>query len=109
MLSITPGQSEALRRREGEQFRSRAAEYLREHYDRARLPPGLDWLQFVDAGTRLGNRKAIHSDFGVLTLCELGLVHGIAFHAQAPWAADILDASAADEPEKIERLRDHLG
>ncbi|MDB5856319.1 MAG: hypothetical protein JWQ76_8 [Ramlibacter sp.] len=108
MLSITPGQEEALRRRQAAQFRTRAAEYLSERYGRDRLPPELDWPQFVVAGTRLGNRKGIHSEFGVLTLCELALVHGFAFHVQSPWAADILDASDAQEPEKVERLRDHL-
>jgi hypothetical protein len=108
MLSITPGQEEALRRRQGARFRARAADFLSERYGRDRLPAGLDWLQFVDAGTRLGNRKGIHSELGVLTLCELALVHGFAFHVQAPWAGNILDVSDAEEPAKIALLRDYL-
>lgn len=108
MLGITPGQSAELQRRQAEQFRTRAANYLSEHYARERLPPDLDWPQLVTAATRLGNRKGIHSELGVLTLCELSLVHGFGFHAQSSWAVDILDISDAEEPVKVERLRDHL-
>jgi hypothetical protein len=107
MLGMTPGQSADQQRRLAEHLREDAARYLAEHYPRHLLPPDFDWSMFVTAATRLANRKGLHSELGVLTLCELALVHGANFHS-APWAIEVLDISEADEPEKVARLRDHL-
>src|SRR6478735_9919567 len=100
MLGMTPGQSADLQRSQAAHMRDDAARYLSEHYDRELLPPELDWPMFVTAATRLANRKGLHSELGVLTLCELALVHGANFHS-APWAIEVLDISEADEPEKV--------
>ena len=107
MLGMTPGQSADLLRMQAEHMRDDAARYLSEHYTRDRLPPDFDWAMVVKAATRLANRKGLHSELGVITLCELALVHGFNFHS-APWAVELLDISDANETEKVARLRDHL-
>jgi hypothetical protein len=107
MLGMTPGQSADLHRAQATHMRDDAARYLSEHYARDLLPPDVDWPMFVKAATRLANRKGLHSELGVITLCELALVHGPAFHS-SPWAVEVLDISDADEGEKVARLREHL-
>ena len=107
MLGVTPGQSADLQRRQAEHMRDDAARYLSEHYKRDLLPPDLDWNMLVTAATRLANRKGLHSELGVITLCELALVHGFNFHS-SPWAVEVLDISDADEADKVARLREHL-
>lgn len=107
MLGMTPGQAADLHRRQAEHMRDDAARYLSEHYPRDLLPPEFDWALLVTAATRLANRKGLHSELAVVTLCELALVHGFGFHG-TPWAVDLLDISDADEGEKVAQLREHL-
>lgn len=108
MHANTPGEAADLRAQHLERFKARTAEYLASRYPAERLPAGRDWMALITAAIRLGNKKGIHSEDGVKTLAELGLVHGPSFHVDSEWAFDVLDASDAEEAERIARLREHL-
>lgn len=108
MLHFSTAQEATLHRSRTERFVERAAAYLRQAYGDARRPPGATWTEVVQAAIRLAESKRVHSERGVVTLCELATVYGFRFPVERPWAAYILDHSDAGEAERVERLRDYL-
>jgi hypothetical protein len=108
MHANTPGEAAYQRAQQVERFKARTAEYLASRYPPEKLPAGRSWLELITDAIRLGNRKGIHSEDGVKTLAELHLVHGPSFHVDSEWAFDVLDASDAEEAERVARLRRHL-
>lgn len=108
MLTISHGQASDLRAGQRERFKLRTAAYLSERYAPDRLPAHTDWMSVVTGAIRLANQKGLRSELAVVTLCELGLSHGFAFHQEAPWAEYVLDACDAEEAERVARLREYL-
>ena len=108
MLNISAKQWSHLGHQVESDFQKRAIAFLEARHAEACAGMRGQLPHLLDSARRLAQLCALESEIAVITICELVLVHGPAFHRNCAWAHYILKECPADDAERVARLREYL-